>query len=71
MTLLLASGKLDFYLGEMRIGQNHQRCSSHFWSARFFSVEVDGTHSRGALLYSAGGRLGFARASVESIPCML
>lgn len=72
MPLLLASGKLGLcILGEMRIGQNHQRCSSHFWSARYFSVEGDGTHSRGASFYSAGGRLGFARASVGSIPCML
>lgn len=72
MSLLLASGKLGFYLGEIRMGQNHQRCSSHFWSTRFFSVEGGGTHSREALFYSAGGRLGFARASVtESIPCML
>lgn len=42
-----------------------------FLSARYFSVEGDGTHSRGASFYSAGGRLGFARASVGSIPCML
>lgn len=72
MPLLLASGKLGLcILGEMRIGQNHPRCSSYFWSARYFSVEGDGTHSRGASFYSAGGRLGFARASVGSIPCML
>lgn len=73
MSLLLASGKLSLYLGEMRThdGQNHQICSSHFWSAMYFSVETDGTHSRGASFYSAGGSLGFTRASVGSIPRVL